>query len=233
MKAAIMQPYFLPYIGYFQLISAVDVFVIYDNIEFTKKGWINRNRILVNGKDDYFTLPLKKASDFLNVNQRELSESYHKDSIKILSKIAELYKKAPHYNEVFPLIKKVFMVENQNLFDFIFNSLKIFCDYLEIKTDFVVSSSVLIDHSLKSQNKVIAICKQLEATNYINAIGGQELYDKEMFEKNKIELNFIKTEPIKYKQFDNDFIPWLSIIDVIMFNSLEESKLLLNKYKLV
>ncbi|PVX46610.1 WbqC-like protein [Flavobacterium sp. 103] len=233
MKVAIMQPYFLPYIGYFQLINAVDVFVIYDNIEFTKKGWINRNRILVNGKDDYFTLPLKKASDFLNVNQRELSESYHKDSIKILSKIAELYKKAPQYNEVFPLIEKVFMFENQNLFDFIFNSLKIFCNYLEIKTNFVVSSSVLIDHSLKSQNKVIAICKQLQATNYINAIGGQELYDKEMFEKNKIELNFIKTDPIKYKQFDNDFIPWLSIIDVIMFNSLEESKLLLNKYKLV
>ena len=216
MNLAIMQPYFLPYIGYFQLINAVDVFVIYDNIEFTKKGWINRNRILVNGKDDYFTLPLKKDSDFFNVNQRILSESYLKDRIKIISKIAELYKKAPQYELVFPLIEEVFMSENQNLFNFILNSLKIFCDYLEIKTDFIVSSSVLIDHSLKSQNKVIAICKKLKAATYINAIGGQVLYNKDVFDENNIKLSFIKTEPIKYKQFDNDFIPWLSIIDLIV-----------------
>ncbi len=83
MKLAIMQPYFFPYIGYFQLINTVDEFVVYDNIEFTKKGWINRNRILVNGKDEYITLPIKKDSDFLHVKDRFLAETWSKDSAKM------------------------------------------------------------------------------------------------------------------------------------------------------
>jgi hypothetical protein len=233
MKAAIMQPYFLPYIGYFQLINAVDVFVIYDNIEYTKKGWINRNRILINGKEGYFTLPLKKDSDYLNINQRELAVSYNQENAKIIRKIAELYKKAPQYKLILPLIERIFMFDNRNVFNFIFNSLKIICEYLEIQTKFVISSSIVIDHTFKSQNKVIAICEKLKVTNYINAIGGQELYDKDVFNKNGIKLNFIKAHTIIYNQFDNDFIPWLSIIDVLMFNSIEETKLLLNKYELV
>lgn len=233
MKGAIMQPYFLPYIGYFQLIKAVDVFVIYDNIEFTKKGWVNRNRILVNGKDSYFTLPLKKDSDYLNINQRELAESYPQDKVKITRKIAEVYKKAPHYKLIFPLIEKIFMFDNKNVFNFILNSLQTICKYLEIETQFVISSSIQIDHTLKSQEKVIAICQKLNIKNYINPIGGQELYDKDIFHKNGILLNFIKAESVWYKQFDNDFIAWLSIIDLLMFNSIEETKLLLNKYDLI
>lgn len=228
-----MQPYFLPYIGYFQLIKAVDVFVIYDNIEFTKKGWVNRNRILVNGKDSYFTLPLKKDSDYLNINQRELAESYPQDKVKITRKIAEVYKKAPHYKLIFPLIEKIFMFDNKNVFNFILNSLQTICKYLEIETQFVISSSIQIDHTLKSQEKVIAICQKLNIKNYINPIGGQELYDKDIFHKNGILLNFIKAESVWYKQFDNDFIAWLSIIDLLMFNSIEETKLLLNKYDLI
>ncbi|WP_367773672.1 WbqC family protein [Flavobacterium sp. WC2421] len=233
MKVAIMQPYFLPYIGYFQLINAVDVFVIYDNIEFTKKGWINRNRILVNGKDNYFTLPLKKNSDFLHVNQRKIADSYSKDKTKIISKITELYKKAPQYDEVFPLIKTIFNTNEENLFDFVFHSLKIITEYLEIKTEFIVSSSIKIDHSLKSQDKVIAICKELSATDYINPIGGTELYSKDTFNKNDVQLNFIKSNNIDYQQFDNDFIPWLSIIDVLFFNSREKVQGYLNQYTLL
>lgn len=233
MKVAIMQPYFLPYIGYFQLINAVDVFVIYDNIEFTKKGWINRNRILVNGKDNYFTLPLKKNSDFSHVNQRKIADSYSKDKTKIISKITELYKKAPQYDEVFPLIKTIFNTNEENLFDFVSHSLKIITEYLEIKTEFIVSSSIKIDHSLKSQDKVIAICKELSATDYINPIGGTELYSKDTFNKNDVQLNFIKSNNIDYQQFDNDFIPWLSIIDVLFFNSREKVQGYLNQYTLL
>ena len=228
-----MQPYFFPYIGYFQLINAVDVFVIYDNIEFTKKGWINRNRILVNHNDSIITLPLQKESDFLNINERHLSILFSQDSVKIIRKITEAYRKAPHFKVVMPIIEDIFNYKNQNIFDFIYKSLKIICNYLDIKTKFEISSSIKIDHSLKSQNKVIAICEQLKATHYINAIGGQELYDKSVFDKKEIVLNFIKTSTIKYNQFDNDFIPWLSIIDVIMFNSIEETKIILNKYELV
>ncbi len=224
MRIAIMQPYLFPYIGYFQLMNAVDTFVIYDNIEFTKKGWINRNRILVNGQDDYFTLPLKKDSDFLHVNQRVLSETISSDKTKIINKLSELYKKAPQYQTVFPIVEAVFKNDERNLFEFILVSLKAVKDYFEIPTEIVISSTINIDHSLKSEAKVIAICKELQATAYLNAIGGVALYSKAVFEANHLQLNFIKSNPIEYRQFDNDFIPWLSIIDVMMFNSKEEIK---------
>lgn len=233
MKIAIMQPYLFPYIGYFQLINAVDQFVIYDNIEFTKKGWINRNRILMHGKDYCFTIPLKKDSDFLHVNQRKVADSYSKDRAKIIGRIAELYKKAPQYNDVFPLIESIFNTNEENLFDFVFNSLKKISNYLEIKTEFIVSSSIAINHSLKSQNKVIAICKELNATQYVNPIGGVELYSKDIFNKNGLQLNFIKSNTIKYQQFDYEFVPWLSIIDVLLFNPKEKVQEYLNQYKIL
>jgi len=221
MKLAIMQPYFLPYIGYFQLINAVDKFVVYDNIQFTKKGWINRNRILVNGKDEYFTLPLKKDSDYLNVDQRKLSDAFQAERLKILRKINASYRKAPYFKTVFPLIEFIFNQQDENLFNFIFQSLKTVCDYLEIKTEFIISSTLSIDHTLKSEDKVIAICSALNAKQYINPIGGLELYSKENFKQKNIELNFIKPATIDYEQFNNEFMPWLSIIDVMMFNSTE------------
>lgn len=233
MTVGIMQPYFLPYIGYFQLISAVDKFVIYDNIEFTKKGWINRNRILVNGKDDYITLPLKKDSDFLNVNQRFLTESWNIDRIKILNRIKESYRKAAHFKEVFLLIEEIMLFNASNLFDFIFFSIQEVTKYLEINSSFIVSSSISIDHTLKSVQKVLAICKELKAEKYINPIGGTELYNKETFQNSSIDLRFIKTNPILYKQFSNEFVPWLSILDVMMFNSRDKVRAYLNDYSLV
>jgi len=222
MKVAIMQPYLFPYIGYFQLIKAVDKFVIYDNIEFTKKGWINRNRILVNGKDDYFTLPLKKDSDFLHVNQKVVAETYQKDATKIVAKISELYKKAPQFESVFPMVKSVFMSNMDNLFDFIFYSVKLVNEYLGIKTELIISSQLNIEHNLKGENKVLAICKALNANYYLNSIGGIGLYSKETFRQNELQLHFLKSNPIDYPQFTNEFVPWLSIIDVLMFNSKEK-----------
>jgi hypothetical protein len=232
MKVAIMQPYWIPYIGYFQLINAVDTFVIYDNIEYTKKGWINRNRILTNGKEVLLSLPVKKDSDFLNVNQRYLSETFPKDKIKILSKIKESYKKAPHFQTVFPLVESILDHNQGSLFDFIHHSILVICEYLSINTAIVISSSIQIDHNLKAQDKVIAIAKKLSATQYINAIGGVDLYDKATFEANDLQLHFIKSNPFQYQQFDNDFIPWLSVIDVMMFNSKEEIKAFLSNITL-
>ncbi len=229
MKIAIMQPYIFPYIGYFQLINAVDKFVIYDNIQFTKKGWINRNRLLLNGKDEYFTLPLKNDSDFLNVNERELSTDWLKEKTKILNKIKENYKKAPYFNEVYNLVESNFNFENLNLFDFILNALKNTLNYLTIKTEIVVSSTLAINHSLKAEEKVIAICKELNAETYLNPIGGIELYNKEHFLNEGIKLNFIKANNCVYNQLNNEFIPFLSIIDVMMFNSKEEIKRMIEK----
>lgn len=225
-----MQPYLLPYIGYFQLINCVDKFVVYDNIQYSKKGWINRNRILVNGRDDYFTIPLRKDSDFLNVDQRFIADSYSKEKNKIITRINELYRKAPQYQIISPLITEIFNAEFDNLFDFIHNSLKIICEFLEIKTELILSSAISIDHSLKAQDKVIALCKKLNATHYLNPIGGTELYSKSVFKENNIELNFIKSNAIEYSQFSYDFIPWLSIIDVLFFNSKQDVQQFLNSY---
>lgn len=228
-----MQPYFMPYIGYFQLINSVDKFIIYDNIQYTKKGWINRNRILVNGKDQLITLSIKKDSDYLNVVERKLSESWEKDKNKMLNIIKSSYNRAPYFQETFELISKCLNNSEVNLFNFIYNSIILINKHLEIKTPIIISSTIDIDHTLKSQDKVLSLCRKQNADIYINSIGGIELYDKGIFKQNNIELNFIKTNPIQYKQFQNEFIPWLSIIDVMMFNSKEQIKEYLNKYTLI
>jgi hypothetical protein len=230
MKLGIMQPYFFPYIGYFQLINSVDEFVIYDNIEFTKKGWINRNRILINGKNAFISLPLKKDSDYLNINQRFLADTWEVERKKLLNRITESYRKAPYFKETYEVFEKCVMYEDCNLFKFILNSLQIVLKYLYIDTKIVISSSISINSMLKSEEKVMAICKERGADIYINPIGGLELYDKEIFKKNSIELQFQKSNNITYTQFNNDFIPWLSIIDVMMFNNKEEIQLKLKSY---
>ncbi len=228
-----MQPYFLPYIGYFQMINAVDKFVIYDNIEYTKKGWINRNRILVNGLDVFITLNLKKSSDFDFIGEKEISDVfYSKEKDRILSKIKQAYRKAPYYKQSIEIIQTVLNNSERNLFHFLKDSLYLLVNYLEIKTEFIISSSLEIDHSLKKEDKVIAICKNLYADTYINPIGGKELYSNQGFSKNTIDILFIETEKRVYRQFTDNFIPNLSIVDVMMFNSVETIKEYLNKYTL-
>jgi hypothetical protein len=231
MKLGIMQPYFLPYIGYFQLINAVDKYVIYDNIQYTKKGWINRNRILVNGKDAYITTPLEKDSDYLNVYDRKISRTF--DKRKLLNQIIGAYNKAPYFDCSYIIIEDIINFENDNLFLFNYNSIQKICKYLNIQTEFIISSTISIDHSLKNQDKVLVICNNIGATEYINAIGGMDLYNKEKFKENNIKLSFIKTCNIEYKQFNNPFIPNLSILDVLMFNSVEEINKMLDQYELI
>ncbi len=221
MKLAIMQPYFLPYIGYFQLINSVDTFVVYDNIKFTKKGWMHRNRILVEGKDKLFTVPIRNGSDHLDIVQRALADSFSEESRRIIRRIRAAYSKAPFYEEVIPLIKECFQRREGNLFDFIYTSLILLVEFLEIDTEIVISSSVSIDHALKSQDKVLAICKELGTSTYVNAIEGRDLYDAAAFREKGIDLRFVKTTPFEYEQFRGEFVPWLSIIDVMMFNSKE------------
>jgi len=231
MKLGIMQPYFLPYIGYFQLMNAVDKYVLYDNIQYTKKGWINRNRILQNGKDLMITIPLEKDSDYLDIKDRQVSGNF--DKKKLLNQIRESYRKSPHFDTVMPLIEGIINCEESNLFLYIFNSIKEIRNYLDIKTEIVISSGLEIDHSLKGQYKVIAVCKAFCTTDYYNAIGGQELYNVEDFKKENINLQFVSTNPIEYKQFNNEFIPWLSILDVMMFNPVDEIKRMLDEYTLI
>lgn len=233
MKAAIMQPYFLPYVGYFQLINCVDVFVVYDNIEYTKKGWINRNRMLRTGKDEYFTLPLKKDSDFLHVNRRQLAETHVADNAKLLNRLRETYRRAPFFEPGYGLAQEILGYADANLFNFVHHSLVKVCAYLDIRTPLVVSSALPVDHTLKAEDKVLEICTHLGAHTYINPIGGTELYSKTRFRDNGLELLFLKPGPVAYPQFGAEFQPWLSVIDLIMFNAPGYIRGLLGEYTLI
>ncbi len=214
-----MQPYFLPYIGYFQLISAVDLFIVYDNIKYTKKGWINRNRMLRNGTDVMFSLPLKSDSDSLDVCERELASDF--DRRKLLNQFREAYRRAPYFAKTFPLVEQIVQCEDTNLFRFLHHSIVKICDYLNIATEIRVSSEITIDHGLKNQEKVLALCEAVGAGTYVNAIGGIDLYSNEVFREKGVDLKFIQSKPFEYVQFGDALVPWLSIIDVMMFNPLD------------
>ena len=232
MKVSIMQPYFFPYIGYFQLIANSDVFVIYDDVNFIKKGWINRNSILVNNTSYLFSMPLQNVSQNKLINEIFISD-LDKWKMDLLKTISSSYKKAPFYQDVYPLIEKIISFDELNLAIYIQNSIQNLCAYLNINTKLIMSSEIVKNNGLKGENKIIDICLQLGATQYVNAIGGFELYTKENFRVKNIDLKFIKSEDIVYQQFKNEFKPWLSIIDVIMFNSVEVTRILLNKFELI
>lgn len=228
-KVAIMQPYFFPYIGYWQLINAVDEFVVYDDVNFIKGGWINRNNILSNGQKQLLTLPLSDASSFKKINEIDIVESA---LAKILRKINYAYSKAQFFCEISPIIEKI-LNSSKNIAQLNYNAIVEIVKYLEISTKILLSSNLSKNNELKAQNKVIDICKNLDANIYINAIGGVELYDKESFKSEGIELNFIKMKDIKYNQLSNQFVENLSIIDVLMFNSKEQINEMLNNYELM
>ena len=219
---AVMQPYFLPYIGYFQLIGAVDVFVVYDNIKYTKKGWINRNRMLRDGRDVLFSLPLKGDSDSLDICQRQLAADFNR--AKLLNQFIGGYRHAPCFAETFPLIEQIVQYAETNLFLFLHHSIVRICQHFGIGTEIRRSSEIAIDHDLKYQDKVLALCTVVGASSYLNAIGGMDLYSQQAFRERGIELKFIRSKPFEYAQFGNPFVPWLSIIDVMMFNPLDTIK---------
>lgn len=228
----IMQPYFFPYIGYFQLINLVDKFVVYDDVNFIKKGWINRNNVLVNGQASMFTVPLIGASQNKLINEVEM-ENLETWSKKFLKTIEQSYKKAPFYESTLAILKAVFEKEYQNIAELATASLKETCAYVGIKTEIIEHSSIYNNKELKAQQRILDICLQEKAEHYINPIGGQEIYDKSLFADNGILLNFIKSNKVSYKQFSGEFVPWLSMIDVLMFCSVEQIQQMLNEYELV
>jgi hypothetical protein len=232
MKLGIMQPYIFPYIGYFQLINVVDKFVIYDDVNFINKGWINRNRILNNGKDNLFTIPLKEASQNKLINEIDINWDIAWKS-KFLKTLEQCYKKAPFYSEILPIIEQTLSIDNEPVSKVIEHNLKLICDYLGIKTEIVSSSVIYQNTHLKAQERILDICLQEKVSQYINPIGGLELYDKDFFETKGVQLNFVKSNPIEYPQFKNEFVPWLSMIDVLMFNSKEKIKEFLDNYELI
>jgi hypothetical protein len=229
MKLGIMQPYFFPYIGYFQLINAVDKYVIYDDVNFIKGGWINRNRILMNGAPFMINLPLEGASSFKKIN--EISVGKKKEIL--LKTIEQSYSKAPYVKEIMQILSDIIYFDENNLALFLANSIITISEYIGINTEFILSSSLKKDNNLKGQEKVISICKEFGATEYYNAIGGQELYNAEDFAKDNIALIFLKTHNIIYNQRKSVFFPNLSIVDMLMWNSKEEINEMLYDFEII
>lgn len=232
-KIAVMQPYVFPYLGYFQLINAVDEFVFYDDVSFIKRGWINRNRILSDKDSKLISFPCKSISQnkFIKDIQIDLDS---KDYLNIRKTISQAYKKAPYYLETLQVINQVFKLPANNISDFAINSVKLCCEYLDIQIMFSVSSKDYSEFSsLKRNDRLVKITKKSGSSFYINPIGGQDLYSKQYFKKNGIDLFFLKPNLPAYKQFKNEFVTGLSIIDVMMFNSPEKIRSMLNQYALI
>lgn len=232
MQLTIMQPYFFPYLGYWQMLNAADKFLIYDDVNYIKGGWINRNNLLSDGTRHLFTLGLSGASPFKKINEIQINPSPENRN-KVLGFIRNAYLKAPYFKTVFPLIEEIVSFPENDLTLYLKNQFHRIFDVLGIRTEIRLSSEVKKDDTLKAQDRVLDICRRLEASEYINAIGGMALYSKEEFARDGITLKFIRMKEITYPQFKNDFVPNLSIIDVMMFNPPETVNKMLNEYELL
>lgn len=230
MKTAIMQPYLFPYIGYFQLIESVDLFVSCDNMQYTKKGWINRNRFLNNGREDFFTLPVEAAPQKTDIKEVTISSQFA--AHKLITLLERNYHKSCCFSENFPLIAEILSFKERNLYEFLIHSLQRTCAFLGLKRRFLRTSEVPIDHRLRKEEKVISICQSLGSQIYINSPGGRALYSKENFNRHAISLRFLTPRPFEYTQTQHPFVPWLSIIDVLMFNSVETIRKQLSDYEI-
>ena len=233
MKLGIMQPYFFPYIGYWQLMNAVDQYVIFDDVNYINRGYINRNAILINGISHNINLILLEASQNKHINQISIDRT-PKMQKKLLRTLEMAYAKAPYYQDVMPMLQGIILQKEENLAKFLLFQIQKIAAYLKMDTKFLLSSELKKNCSLKGQEKILNICKTLNASEYYNAIGGQGLYDPDQFLQQGVKLFFLKTNPqITYAQFGKEFVPNLSIIDVIMFNSREEIADMLEEYTLL
>ncbi|MCR5575482.1 MAG: WbqC family protein [Oscillospiraceae bacterium] len=227
MIAAANQPYFLPYIAYWQLIHASDLFLIGDDYAYIKRGWINRNRILFNGAPEYFGVEVQKASSFRLCSELRRAEI---DKRKKMNKIYEAYHNAPYYEAGRELIDGILSCEEEVLSEYLLFSIREICAYLGITTPIMKTSEIEGNSLLKREQRIFDFCEKLGADVYANPIGGMALYSFEDFRRHGISLRFIRTGEIAYRQYGGAFVDKLSILDVIMFNSPEEIRTMLDQY---
>jgi hypothetical protein len=232
MKVAIMQPYFFPYIGYFQLIAASDVFVLHDDVQYIKGGWVNRNRILLNGESRMITFPVQKAAYELPINARYYVED-NQARKDIINLIKQGYAKAPCYRQVFPMIEELMLFGDTNVARFNENLVRRIAESLGLACKIITSSSMIKDDRLAGELRVLDICRRLDATDYTNPVGGTDLYHQEAFRECGITLRFLEARNERYEQRCDTWVPFLSVLDVLMFNSIEEIGQLLTKYRLL
>lgn len=233
MKIAIMQPYLFPYIGYFSLIKNTDYFVFFDTPQYIRKGWINRNRILsTNGDVTYFTVPIQKADRNTPINKSVISYNYDW-KVKILGQL-NIYKKAPNYDKVINLVNDVFNTDTMLISDLAIKSIVKTCEYLDIdiKYDIFSKMNLVLPEVKEPDEWALYITKELGYDTYINPPGGMSFFNREKYQINDVDLQFLVQEIIQYRQNREVFIPALSMIDVMMFCSCNEINEMLCKYKI-
>lgn len=230
MTLAVMQPYLFPYLGYFQLVHAADTFVFYDDVNFIKNGWVNRNRILMNGAASYLTVQLRDASSFKKINEIRFTDNRP----KLMKTVDQAYRKAPFYAAVRPVIEATMSLDTDNLSELAVHSVQEISSYLELSTRFQVSSEAYASSvGMERSDRILTLCKNNGATRYVNAPGGMELYDKMVFSNVGVELSFLRMQELSYRQFSHVFVPGLSMIDVLMFNDRESVRGMLDMYELI
>lgn len=210
-----MQPYFLPYVGYFQLINYCDIFVVYDDIQYSKRGWINRNRLQTKNGVRTFTLPLRGDSDYLDIRDRTIAENYEPKSLASL--FSQAFSRSSNWSVCQPLLEDIFFYKSRNLFEFVFHSIQELCRFMGISTPLIASSQLNISRSLRAQERIVATCKALEASTYINPIGGTQLYEKATFRQVGLKLLFLESSFPSYDQLGDAHVPNLTVIDPLAF----------------
>lgn len=229
MKLGIMQPYFMPYIGYFQLMKAVDKYVVYDDVNYIKGGWANRNHILINGEKEMFTVTLQKASPNKLFNEIVIGDDFK----KLMKTLQMNYSRAINFDQTMVLMERIISFPNKQLAVFIANSFREILSYLSVETEILMSSEIPKDNSLRGKDKIIQICEILGADTYYNAVGGKNLYDQEEFREHGITLNFVDSLPQVYSQLHSrEFVSGLSMIDVLMNNTKDKVNSLLESYQI-
>ena len=228
-----MQPYFFPYLGYYQLAHTVDQFVFLDDVNFINRGWINRNHILLDGASHLFTVPLMEASQNRLIKDIDVDPGMRWKT-KFLKQIQHAYHSAPMFEVAYGYIEKLITGDIPRISALAAGSIRAVIEFLGTQMRPIFSSELRYDRSLKGQKRIMAICQALGASTYVNPIGGTHLYDPDEFQEHGLELRFLKTNRISYRQWEPDrFVANLSMIDVLMFNSPDQITALLSEYLLM
>jgi hypothetical protein len=233
-QIAIMQPYFFPYLGYFQLINVVDRFILFDTPQFIRHGWIERNQILKpNGETLYIKVPLKKHARTITIKEIEINNSQNWKE-KIFAQLVPYKRKAPYYRVTLALLQEALSIETNNIVELNKKILITICQYLGINTRIDIWSDMNVNIAPVNapDEWALNICKSLKIQNYINPIGGKHFFDVDKFANENVKISFLSFNPRPYVQMTNQFVPFLSILDVLMFNSREDVCLMLNEFKL-
>ena len=234
MRLAVMQPYLFPYIGYFQLMRAVDHFLFFDDVDFITGGWINRNRILVHGNPHYFTVPLKGASQNRKINQIRIDTGQFENwRSKFEKTLWHSYGKSLYFDEINQLVQAVLQSGKKYVSELACLSVEAVIDYLGLNIETSLSSDKPYDQSATGEQKILQLCKMLDARIYINPRDGATIYREEHFEREGIDLKILLPTFKPYPQESPNFVSHLSILDALFHNSREEIRHLLNGYTLI